>query len=157
MDITTQIRKARESKGLTKTEMAKMLGISSQLLGQYEQGRQSPKVGFYIKWKQVFGEDLVETNVSRETGDDKYVRLLQDNDQYFKGLIKSNLETATFVQATILAHLKAMVQFDADAKSAGDKRKRERVLSAWNRRIAEGLGLTAQRDNVEAEDKTGRA
>lgn len=48
-----------------KSQVAKKLGISSQLLGQYEQGRQKPKLEFYKKWKEVFGEDLLkETNVS---------------------------------------------------------------------------------------------
>jgi predicted transcriptional regulator len=54
-------------KGKSKSEVARKLGISSQLLGQYMDGRQKPKADFYLKWKSVFGEDLmkyVETNVS---------------------------------------------------------------------------------------------
>lgn len=59
-------------KGKSKSAVAKKLGISSQLLGQYMAGRQQPKPGFYLKWKEVFGDDLlkkIETNVSHETED----------------------------------------------------------------------------------------
>lgn len=66
-DIGTQIKTYRESRRLTKTEMGKMLNVSSQLLGQYESGRQKPKVDFHTKWKEVFGESLIETNVSQGT------------------------------------------------------------------------------------------
>lgn len=52
------------------SEVAEKLGISSQLLGQYERGERNPKLGFYKKWEQVFGQDLLalkdEANVSRE-------------------------------------------------------------------------------------------
>lgn len=54
-------------RGKSKSEVARKLGISSQLLGQYMDGRQKPKPEFYIKWKDAFKEDLlklVETNVS---------------------------------------------------------------------------------------------
>ncbi len=50
--------------------MSRRLGISSQLLGQYEKGEKNPKGQFFLKWKQVFGEDLlklIETDVSQET------------------------------------------------------------------------------------------
>lgn len=54
-------------RGKSKSEVARKLGISSQLLGQYMDGRQKPKADFYVKWKNAFKEDilkLVETNVS---------------------------------------------------------------------------------------------
>lgn len=52
-------------RGGNKSEMARLLGISSQLLGQYANGRHKPKPDFYVKWKEVFGEDFLnETNVS---------------------------------------------------------------------------------------------
>lgn len=47
--------------------MARKLGISSQLLGQYVSGGRKPGGDFFIKWRQVFGDDLVslvETGVS---------------------------------------------------------------------------------------------
>lgn len=39
--------------------MADRLGISSQLLGQYESGKRIPKTTFFLKWKDVFKEDLM--------------------------------------------------------------------------------------------------
>jgi transcriptional regulator with XRE-family HTH domain len=43
------------------------MGISSQLLGQYESGKRIPKTQFFLKWKSVFGDDLlkeIEANAS---------------------------------------------------------------------------------------------
>lgn len=57
------------SKGGNKSEIGRKLGISSQLLGQYEQGRQKPKSSFFTKWEKVYGENIshiFETNVSDE-------------------------------------------------------------------------------------------
>lgn len=57
-------------KGKSKAAVARLLGISSQKLGQYMQGRQKPKPDFYVQWQKTFGEDLLklsETFVSRET------------------------------------------------------------------------------------------
>jgi|SRR5690606_797196 len=65
-DILSQIR-ARHG---NKSQVARMLGIYPQLLGQYERGERKPKKPFYDKWKEVFNEDLEamknEANVSRE-------------------------------------------------------------------------------------------
>lgn len=59
--------------GRDDVEIAEDLGISSQRLGQYKNGKRYPNVDFVSKWKEVFGQDLAElikkseTNVSHET------------------------------------------------------------------------------------------
>jgi transcriptional regulator with XRE-family HTH domain len=71
-DLTDVLKELIKDKG-KQTEIAKKLGISAQRLGQYLAGRQKPKLDFYIKWKEVFGEDIQQmltgeqTNVSRGT------------------------------------------------------------------------------------------
>jgi transcriptional regulator with XRE-family HTH domain len=64
------LTEVREKHG-NKAQVAKKLGISPQLLGQYEKGRQNPKVDFFDKWKEVYNQDLrlmmIETNVSHGT------------------------------------------------------------------------------------------
>lgn len=65
--VVTVLKYLVPKRGKTKSEVARTLGISSQLLGQYMDGRQKPKADFYVKWKNAFKEDLlklVETNVS---------------------------------------------------------------------------------------------
>lgn len=57
-------------KGRSNAAVAKQLGISGQLLGQYMAGTRNPKTKFFIDWKREFGEDLlqlIEANVSQET------------------------------------------------------------------------------------------
>lgn len=75
-DILTEKR----AKHGNKAQVAKKLGISPQKLGQYEKGRQKPKLEFYKKWKEAFGEDLVmETNVSILTENNTPVDKASDN------------------------------------------------------------------------------
>lgn len=57
-------------KGKNKSDVARRLGISSQLLGQYMNGRHEPKLAFYEAWEREFGEKLKTGNeriVSHET------------------------------------------------------------------------------------------
>lgn len=60
------LKKFREEKGMNKSQMAKELGVSSQLYGQYEEKGKTPGGDFFIKWKKKFKIDL-ETLVSHET------------------------------------------------------------------------------------------
>lgn len=65
--VSDTIKKAVEDKGKSQAAVARKLQISSQLLGQYISGKHKPKSDFYLKWKEVFKEDLlnkVERNVS---------------------------------------------------------------------------------------------
>lgn len=65
--VANKIKEKIKDKGGNKSEIGRLLGVSSQLLGQYERGRQKPKPDFYLKWKEVYGEDLLtETIVSNE-------------------------------------------------------------------------------------------
>lgn len=66
--VSEIIKSFRESKGWNKSEIARELGISSQLYGQYEAGKK-PGADFFIAWKRTFGQDLTETIVSQETVD----------------------------------------------------------------------------------------
>lgn len=64
-------------KGKSISEVARRLGISSQLLGQYMKGRHEPKLSFYEAWAREFGEDitsLAERNVSHETSTEENVQ-----------------------------------------------------------------------------------
>lgn len=50
--------------------MARQLDISSQLYGQYENNQKVPGGEFFMKWREVFNEDLLsvsETKVSHGT------------------------------------------------------------------------------------------
>jgi transcriptional regulator with XRE-family HTH domain len=58
------------AKGNNKSEIARKLGVSPTLIGQYINGRQKPKTEFFVKWEEVYGEDIKQmflTNVPRET------------------------------------------------------------------------------------------
>lgn len=67
--IAEILKETRISKGFNKSQMARELGIVSQLYGQYERGEVEPKSEFRKKFEDKFGISLVniEDNVSRET------------------------------------------------------------------------------------------
>jgi transcriptional regulator with XRE-family HTH domain len=65
--VSATIRKFRESKKWSRSEIARQLEISSQLYGQYEDDKRSPGGDFFIRWKQKFGQDLTEAIVSHGT------------------------------------------------------------------------------------------
>ena len=91
------IKELRQNHG-NKTQVAKKLGISSQLLGQYEQGRQEPKIEFFEKWKNVFGEDLraiqKQTNVSKKT--DNHTPVDKQSDNAEKPLGADNMDSEIY-------------------------------------------------------------
>lgn len=71
----------RIAKGWNKSQMARTLKISSQLYGQYENGK-NPGSDFFIKWKEIFGTDLtseIETKISREI-DEKIISHIVNED-----------------------------------------------------------------------------
>lgn len=134
--------------------ISKATGEGKGNVSKYLNRKLEPSESFLNRFYEHFPKS--SKNVSREIEDitqDRYLKLLEDNDKFFKNLIKTNLGTAEVVQAAILAHLKAMVQADAEEKSGGDKRKQERMLSAWNRRIAENLGLLEKKDSYSTVDR----
>lgn len=65
--VSETIKKFRLAKGWNRSEIARQLGISSQLYGQYEDDKRSPGGDFFINWKLKFGQDLTEAIVSHET------------------------------------------------------------------------------------------
>lgn len=64
MTAGKKIEKVLEVLGLTKSEMARQMKVSPQLIGQYVSGRQMPNFNFISKFKELYEIDLVETNVS---------------------------------------------------------------------------------------------
>src|SRR4051794_20059933 len=76
-DVSEILREKRRLLGITKSELGRKLNISSQLLGHYESGKSKPKPDFYLKWKSVFGEDLLSEVYSKDLTGKK--NLIGDN------------------------------------------------------------------------------
>jgi transcriptional regulator with XRE-family HTH domain len=138
--IGSVLTSLREKRKLNKAQVARQLGISSQLLGQYESGRQQPKTEFILKWKNVFGEDLfkyLETNVSRETTngvpDAGVVEVLKENNQdlrnsnhdlrtnnqFLQRMLETNLDKLTLAVSTLAGLSKEQISTLA-SEASGD-------------------------------------
>lgn len=99
-------------------QVAAKIGISSQLLGHYESGRHAPKMDFFKRWKNTFGEDLMEasedsqkeTNVSHgtkkhaqvhETIKNKENRAMNARETFYTELIENNQEYSLLPKAIL--------------------------------------------------------
>jgi DNA-binding XRE family transcriptional regulator len=57
--VAKKIQEIRIHKGLNKSQMAKAIGVSSQLYGKYEEGDILPKIDFYLKFEKKFDINLL--------------------------------------------------------------------------------------------------
>ena len=58
----TEIEKRRKEKGLSRKELAEMVGVTSEAVRHYEQGRREPKASILKKMASIFDcqmEDLI--------------------------------------------------------------------------------------------------
>lgn len=63
MSFETNLRKIRKEKKLTQTQLAQEVGISTQLISQYELGFRKPSIVIGVRIAQILGttcEDLVK-------------------------------------------------------------------------------------------------
>lgn len=134
----------RQKLNLNKSEMARKLNVSSQLYGQYESGLKSPKVDFYLKWKEAFGEDLmklVETNGSPQSDSKPHSEAEEYKDKYYQileeraSLEKKVLLYARTNQALLLTVVEALVEIQAKR----DKRKPGDVQAEMNNKVERHL------------------
>ena len=108
--ISEILLETRTGKGFNKSEMARKLGISSQLYGQYEKGEIEPKTDFRVKFEELFGVNLIEDEIKLSNPKEvialgKHTPLRLTADQYeeafknWKGLPMFNTPvTASFVE-----------------------------------------------------------
>lgn len=137
-----------------KSVVARILGIRSQVLGAYEKGRRNPKLPFYKKWKEAFGDDLQalmdETNDSRETNKHTQVKKTGDNSKNGSGLpleeIKRIIERETdyyVIPKSILEgnyRIVPIEQIQKDEKELTERREQIRELTD----IIRGMALGAK-------------
>lgn len=135
MTFAQIIADAIERQGSNKSEIARKIGVSSQLLGQYEKGQKEPKMGFFARWKKEFGEDLyreVETKVYNISGDrrgiDAVIAIENDKDPSVKEIMLVQLKTFerqsdSFEKQTLLmeAILKMMDKQGSQAEEIKEK------------------------------------
>jgi transcriptional regulator with XRE-family HTH domain len=164
--------KMREDKGWNKSRMAHILGISSQLYGQYENGDKIPGGEFFIKWKQVFGRDLTETIVSHETDvstvneadinyenasdKEKYIKVLERDRNLFEFALKNNLNLVTSNLTELLmgqrmmhAHLKTLLQVTVIETAAMQGKDPEKALNDANKVVAGNFSAFLKTDSVQ--------
>jgi transcriptional regulator with XRE-family HTH domain len=105
--VSDILLQTRSKKGWNKSQMARTIGVSSQLYGQYERGEKVPGGDFFLKWQNVFGVPLgskSETNVSRELPGKK----IEDQDMFNETILQAILRLADNNDKILDANKEAM-------------------------------------------------
>ncbi|HVZ95414.1 MAG TPA: helix-turn-helix domain-containing protein [Chitinophagaceae bacterium] len=119
--ISEIIKDKRIELQINKAEMARKLGISSQLYGNYEDGTHEPKIEFYKKWKEVFNQDLLSIKIDDERSEPSesnanYGKSTDPN--YLIGIIKIQAEAILKQQNAIDRLTIRIVEDDASKKTS---------------------------------------
>lgn len=158
-ELKDVIKELREGHG-TQVQVSEKIGISSQLLGQYEAGRQKPKIDFFEKWEEVFGEDIRavqkgknERNVSRETDKHTSVQKPGDNKQMSESVYRTIVEGNTeyvLIPRTVLAD----VQLISKSQIARDNGLMDKLLDLNEKLTSKMLALEAKPSTVQQGEKS---
>ena len=54
-EIKLSLKNAREIRGMTQAEAAKLIGISTDTLGNYERGKSYPDIPVLRKFEEIYG------------------------------------------------------------------------------------------------------
>lgn len=121
--------------------MADKLGISPQLLGQYESEKRHPKTQFYLKFKEVFGINLMETNVSErfDSAKQKYIE-----QGYSPSLPAINTDQGNTLLLAINSATYANTELLCEVLAAVTKVPIEEVRAKANRLTHEKMRLVEQ-------------
>ena len=60
MTISERITKLRELKGLNKSQLAELVGVSDAAIGQYERGKSIPSSKVLLRLNEVLGYDFIQ-------------------------------------------------------------------------------------------------
>lgn len=112
---------------LNQSQMARLLDISPQLLGQYLQGRQTPKANFLIAFKKAFNVDLVERIVESESANN--VDSTKEAIRKFKklGYKEGHPDITTEEMYTVLLSTASQVSFLVEERKKDMKYSGEQV------------------------------
>jgi transcriptional regulator with XRE-family HTH domain len=158
------IKKKIAELGGNQSEVARRVGISSQLLGKYVNGSE-PGITFALAWKNAFGENLIETGVSRETiiSDHPHTakliqilenrmveekRILEKHNDFLQDIVKTNLTGLATGQRLIRAQVRAIHQWDAHMAAKGDRKKEDALLKQMGKRINDNFLESHEGDNI---------
>lgn len=131
------------------SEIARQLGhgITSQRLGQYANGISKPKVDFYDRWKEVFGEDLkelvesgFEKNVSHETQNEKNPAQSEVPESIYRDLVEGNSEYKLVPKTILQEEYRIMLLSEIEYRNTLTNKaleSRDRMINVLENRISE--------------------
>lgn len=67
MELSERIKKLRELKGLNKTQLAELIGVSDAAVGQYEKGKSTPSAKILLRLNDVLGYDFIQNKELTQT------------------------------------------------------------------------------------------
>lgn len=166
------IKELRQKHG-NKAQVARKIGISSQLLGRYESGVHEPKIDFFEAWEKHYGEDIREiqkgaireTNVSHETKNGTQVDKRSDNKEYdpeereevYRTIVEGNTEYVLIPRVTMNnAEIVSKKQLDATIrKMDNDSRIMEILMTKFVAAVDKVMESSAQAGQAQKRKHSG--
>ncbi len=142
--VSETISQKVEALGGNKSKVARQLKISPQLLGHYMSGRNKPKVEFYDKWREVYGEDLLKTNVSTnkpvtsvtlEVPVQDHIKAITGYNEYLQNAVQASLNSILDNILAGRAEVRGSIDYQVMKDSKGDEKKRVALKEQINKLI----------------------
>lgn len=149
--ISQIIAQAIERQGSNKSEIARKLGISSQLLGQYEKGPKEPKLAFYVKWWENFKEDLlgeIETKVYNISRNESGLQIKEIESSLAS--ISTDIGRVLTQQTIARAEVRAFGQYQVSKDAMGDKDQILEIMGQIGKLIGANLKASEKEDKKTA-------
>lgn len=153
--ISEIIAEAIVRQGGNKSEIGRKIGVSSQLLGQYEKGQKEPKIGFFARWRKEYGEDLcreIETkvfNLPQKEGENVDAAEIKSNLKSIKLDLNMVLDQQTIARAEV----RAFGQYQVSKDAMGDQGEIVRIMAQIGTLIGANLKASDREDKKTAKSK----
>lgn len=147
-----QIRQKRKQQGMSAEDLANYLNVKKENLYKWERGHKPNNAEDYIKlenWLDGKLENVPQKTVSSGNiqtdsdpeNDDKYLRLLEDNDRFFKDTFSStlkqiaaSLDALAVGQYSIQANVDIGFQYQIDREAGKNPVKAEEMKREYDKR-----------------------
>lgn len=160
MHINDNILRLRKLTGLSQQQIADLIAEKRSTYAEWEK-ETPPQADVLIKLANALKTTVAEilaipgqddpalqekAKAISSVNGDKYVMLLEKNNEVFSEMISSGLVALVFGQQSLLANVEAGNEYQLDREAAGDKKKAELMKKELDKRIGEKLGAKPNRD-----------
>lgn len=149
-----KIKEKRKKERLSAADLAIKLGLSLANIYKWESGARPSNPDDYKKltdWlnNSESGRKNEEPASKEDFFLNKYIKTLEDNNQFLQKMVETSLISIVETQQAQLSHQKALAWYQAHRASEGDPEKLIEELTRLNSKVAEFAGFRTEKDSVK--------